>query len=324
MINCINKNYGLNITRLTRLPWGADINAAAYKAEAQNGRTYFLKVKYGPHSDSTIELISLLKASGIEQVISPIRTVENKLTQLFENATLILYPFVERKNGFDQPLTDAQWITLGRVLRRIHEFKVPPAIKQQIRQENYSPQYHDAVRSLDTHLVQHSNGDETAKKTRALLKERKPIIDRLVERAEFLSEKVRKQSPEYVLCHSDIHAGNILIGDSLYIIDWDDPIMAPRERDLMFIGGGVANVWNQPREEALFYKGYGEITLNKDALAYYRHERIVVDIAEYAQALLFTNSGGADRINMYNQFLDQFAPGGVVDIAFKTDEGSNG
>lgn len=32
------------------------------------------------------------------------------------------------------------------------------------------------------------------------------------------------------------------------IVDWDEPIMAPKERDLMFIGGGVANVWNDPSE----------------------------------------------------------------------------
>ncbi len=26
--------------------------------------------------------------------------------------------------------------------------------------------------------------------------------------------------------------------DALYIVDWDNPILAPKERDLMFIGGG--------------------------------------------------------------------------------------
>ena len=41
----------------------------------------------------------------------------------------------------------------------------------------------------------------------------------------------------------------------LYIVDWDAPIMAPKERDLMFIGGGVANVWNNPHEEDCFIKG---------------------------------------------------------------------
>jgi hypothetical protein len=46
------------------------------------------------------------------------------------------------------------------------------------------------------------------------------------------------------LCHSDIHAGNILIdvNDDFYIVDWDNPILAPKEHDLMFIGGGQRGV----------------------------------------------------------------------------------
>jgi len=89
----------------------------------------------------------------------------------------------------------------------------------------------------------------------------------------------------------------------------------------MFIGGGVANVWNNLREEDFFYKGYGKTKINMAMLAYYRHERIVEDIAEYGQALLLTPAGGEDRPEMYKQFMDMFEPNGVVDIAFKTDEG---
>ena len=107
---------------------------------------------------------------------------------------------------------------------------------------------------------------------------------------------------------------------NIYIVDWDDPIMAPKERDLMFIGGGVANVWNKPHEEVLFYKGYGKTEVNKAILAYYRHERIVEDIALYGQDLLLTTAGGENRLEMYKHFIAMFEPRGVVDIAFKTDE----
>ena len=126
-----------------------------------------------------------------------------------------------------------------------------------------------------------------------------------------------------MLCHSDIHGGNVLIDESgsIFIVDWDDPIMAPKERDLMFIGGGVANVWNNPREEEFFYKGYGKTAIDRLILAYYRHERIVEDIAEYGQALLLTTAGREDRLEMYKQFIGMFEPNGVVDIAFKTGEG---
>ena len=74
---------------------------------------------------------------------------------------------------------------------------------------------------------------------------------------------------------------NVLLdgNESIYIVDWDDPIMAPKERDLMFIGGGVANVWNKLYEEQLFYEGYGLTDINTTISAYYRNERIVQDIA---------------------------------------------
>jgi len=106
----------------------------------------------------------------------------------------------------------------------------------------------------------------------------------------------------------------------IYIVDWDEPIMAPKERDLMFIGGGVGNVWNKPLEEKLFYKGYGKTEINPTNLAYYRHERIVEDIAIYSQELLLTTAGGKNRPEMYRHFIAMFEPQGVVDIAFKTDE----
>ncbi len=154
------------------------------------------------------------------------------------------------------------------------------------------------------------------------MKQHAASIHRLVERAGQLAQKLQKESPEFVLCHSDIHGGNLMmdVNDAIYIVDWDGPIMAPKERDLMFIGGGVANVWNQPHEEDLFYKGYGKTEVNREILAYYRHERIVQDIAEYGNQLLLTTAGGQDRLQSYKHFVAQFEPRGVVEIAFKTDE----
>lgn len=97
------------------------------------------------------------------------------------------------------------------------------------------------------------------------------------------------------------------------MVDWDEPMMAPKERDLTFIGGGVANVWNQVHEEQSFYRGYGRTEVNLTILAYYRHERIVEDIAIYGHALLLTRAGEEDRSEMYKQFIDMFKPHGVTD-----------
>ena len=323
LIDCLNTNYDIAVTKLVFLPLGADMNASVYKAETGDGPSYFIKLKHGHHYDISITILALLQASGIQQIIPPIKTIAGKLTQRINDFTLIVYPFIDGQNGFCCDLKDGQWVTLGQVLRQVHEFDVPPSVKDRMRKEVYSSKWREAVRSLDVLIDTNLTGDETALKLQAFMKEKKAVIHRLVDRAESLSQKIQEQSPEFVLCHSDIHGGNVLIDENgaIYIVDWDDPMMAPKERDLMFIGGGVANIWNHPREEEFFYKGYGKTEINKLILAYYRHERIVEDIAEYGQALLLTTSGGEDRPEMYKQFMGMFEPGGVVDIAFKTDEG---
>ncbi len=323
IIDCLKANYGIAVTLLTLLPIGADMNASVYKAETQGNQSYFVKLKRGHRYDTSVAILALLQASGIQQIIPPIKTTNGELTQHISDSTLIVYPFVNGQNGFCYNLTDDQWIALGKVLKQVHEFDVPPSIKDLIRKEACSDKWRRAVRSLDAHIDENLNGDEAALKLRSFMREHRAVIHHLVDRSEALSQKITEQSPEFVLCHSDIHGGNVLIDkrDSIFIVDWDDPIMAPKERDLMFIGGGVANVWNNPREEEFFYKGYGKTQINRVILAYYRHERIVEDIAEYGQALLLTTVGNKDRLERFKQFRDMFEPNGVVDIAFKTDEG---
>jgi spectinomycin phosphotransferase len=323
IIHCLNASYGIAATVLTLLPLGADMNASVYKAETQNSQSYFVKVKRGHRYDMSVAILPLLQASGIQQIIPPIKTANGELAQRVNDFTLTVYPFVSGQNGFCYNLTDNQWIALGKVLRQVHEFDVPSSVKDLIRKETYSDKWRKAVRSLYSHVDGILNGDEVTLKLQSFMREHRAAIHHLVNRAEALSQMIQEQSPEFVLCHSDIHGGNVLVDESgsIFIVDWDDPIMAPKERDLMFIGGGIANIWNNPREEEFFYKGYGKTEINQAILAYYRHERIVEDIAEYGQALLLTSDGGGDRLEMLEQFKGMFEPNGVVDIAFKTDEG---
>lgn len=322
LINCLNINYAIATTTLTLLPFGADMNASTYKAETADGASYFVKLKRGHHYDISVTILALLQSSGIKQIIPPIKTIDGKLVHYIDDFTLTVYPFIDGQNGFCYNLTDDQWVVLGKLLRQVHEIDVPSSIKDRIRKENFTSKWREIVRSFDVHIEGELIGDATTSKLQAFMKEHRRVINRLVDRAECLSKIVKEQSLEFVLCHSDIHAGNVLIDENstIYIVDWDESIMAPKERDLMFIGGGVANTWNDSLEEKSFYKGYGKTKINMLALAYYRHERIVEDIAEYGQALLLTTAGtNEDRIEMYKQFLDMFEPNGVVDIAFKTD-----
>lgn len=321
-MDCLTTDYGIKVAWLRFLPLGADPNASVYKVLSQDQQSYFVKLKRGHHHDISVTLLDLLHDAGIQQIIPPVKTIQGRPTQHIGDFTLILYAFVEGRDAFNCSLTESQWVTLGKVLRQVHEFDVPLSVQGWIRRETYSPKWRQIVRSLYVQMEGDQSDDETARKLLSFMKEHRAEIHRLVDRAEQLAQKIQEQWPEHVLCHSDIHGGNVLIdgNGAIYIVDWDEPIMAPKERDLMFIGGGVANVWNDPGEENFFYKGYGKTEVNRIILAYYRHERIVEDIAIYGQQLLLTTAGGEDRLEMCRQFIDMFQVQGVVDIAFKTEE----
>lgn len=319
IIDCLKINYGIEIDSLTRLSLGADIDALVYKAQTHTTLSYFVKVKYGHHVDISTMIVEMLHNAGIQEIIPVVKAINGQKTQQIDDFTLTVFPFVNGQDGFNRDLRDDQWYRLGKVMRQIHEVKVPFEIGAKIRRESYSSKWREIVRSLYPLIESELNGDTIAIQMMTFMKQNLAIIHRLVDRAEQLAQLVQDQSFQDALCHADLHGGNILIdeNDRFYIVDWDDPILAPKERDLMFIGGGVGNIWNKQHETDLFYKGYGEIDVNMTLLAYYRHERILEDIAVYAQHLLLSSAGGEDRMKWYQDFIDQFIPEGVVDIALR-------
>lgn len=323
IISSLNRDFGLQVVGLTFLPLGADSNASLYKAQALDQRSYFVKLKRGHHHDTGVTIAEYLHQAGVQQVILPVKTIKGELTQTIEDLMLIVYPFIKGQNGFNNTLTDNQWIKFGRTLRQIHQLNLPSSIEKLVRRETYSPKWREALRSLYRDLETVLPLDDIALELSKFLKNNRSTIHQLADRAEQLSKELQNQPTKFVLCHSDIHGGNVMMDgeDTIYIVDWDDPIMAPKERDLMFIGGGVGNVWNKPHEEELFYKGYGTAEVNATVLSYYRHERIVEDIVLFSQALLFPTAADGDRPEMYKQFTAMFEPKGVVDIAFQTDNG---
>ncbi len=72
--------------------------------------------------------------------------------------------------------------------------------------------------------------------------------------------------------------------DHVWLIDWDDAVLAPCERDLMFIldGGVLANAAVSSQEQAWFFDGYGAFDVDSARLAYYRCTRALVDVADPA------------------------------------------
>lgn len=322
---CLRDQYGLHVTEIAFLPIGNDVDTAVYRVVADDVTPYFLKLRSwlrSGHFDATaVAIPRFLHEQGIAQIIAPITTRDGQLWARLDSFAVILFPFIAGHNGFAAPLSDRQWIDLGIALHRLHMMRVPPTLSTTIPQETYAPRWRDRVKTLQTRVDEEMFAEPIAVQMAAFLHAKREEISHMVARADALGDALRAQPPELVLCHADIHAANVLIGmdDAPYIVDWDTVTFAPKERDLIFIGGGVGGAWNSAREEALFYRGYSQTEINALALAYYRYEWIIEDIAEYGERLLLTDNAGADRTIGLSKFREQFGPNRVVEIAYRTD-----
>jgi spectinomycin phosphotransferase len=319
IISRLQEEYGFRVTSLTFLPLGADMGTAVYRVVAEDKTACFLKLRKG--FDETSVLVPLfLKSRGIKEILAPFETKSKQGWTNFGEYKMILYPFIEGKNGFETELSDDLKRTLGAVLKGIHSAQLPPEIKKRIPQETFSPKFRESMKSFQEQAESQTYDEHVAARLAEFIKSKRNKINHLIERAEQLASEIQAGPVDFVLCHTDIHGGNMLIGENgdFYIVDWDAPVLAPKERDLMFIGGGIDEIWKSKRDEAVFYEGYGETEINFSVLAYYRYQRIIEDLVAYCEQLLLSNEGGADREQGYRWFTGNFEPGQTIEIADTT------
>jgi spectinomycin phosphotransferase len=153
------------------------------------------------------------------------------------------------------------------------------------------------------------------------------LIEHLLGRAEDLGKQLQARRFKNVLCHADIHAANILVSEDarIYLIDWDGPLLAPKERDLLFVVGSRIGRPVEAREEALFFEGYGAVPIDRTALAYYRYERAIDDMGEMGQRV-FLDTYQSEEAKAYEaaRLCSQFEPGKIVESALQADRDRGG
>ena len=320
VVECVRAWWGLPAAGVGFLALGADKDAAVYRVEA--GDRYFLKLRRGGVAEPGLAVARFLADRGVREVIGAIPTRDGPLWAEVDGYAAVLYPFVEGGNAFECEMSDRHWVEFGAALRAVHAAELPPALAGRVPRQSYAPLWRDATLGFLVTARQGVPEEPVAARLAELLTAQAEQIRHLVARAESLARVLRDRPPRLVLCHSDIHAGNVLItrAGTLHLVDWDEPVFAPRERDLMFVGGGVGGIWHSQRETELFYRGYGPVEVDPVALAYCRYERIVRDIAEFCQELFRTEGGIANRERRLQKLAQAFLPGDVIDIAVRTED----
>jgi spectinomycin phosphotransferase len=320
IVAALRASFGIRVAALVLLPVGNDADSWAYRVQAAPGPDWFLKLRSGANPTRGAAVPGYLHRHGVPGVLAPLTTGTGSPYVLVDRFALALYPMLEVRVGAEGGLSPAQWRQLGAVVRRVHAVPVTPELRALVGREAFRPTRRELLAELEARLA--SPDDPVAGELAGFWRAHRDIIGRLIQRADVLGRRLARGSFPQVLCHADLHTWNVLVdGDQRpWLVDWDEAIMAPRERDLMFVVGGIARDLVRPGDTGRFLQGYGDTRVDPRLLAYYRAAWAVQDIAAYAeQVLLAPGYGEAGRRAAVEGFKDLFAPGNIVDLARASD-----
>ena|SRR5690349_10966343 len=318
LIDALRAEYLIPVTGVAFLPVGNDPSAWSYRVDTEDRNTFFLKIRTELENPAGFLVPRFLSDCGVEQVLAPLLTKNQELWCGVEDFFFILYPFLKGIEAMESGMSDAQWNELGRTLKRIHATQLPPSLSRSVQREPFIPKWGTYVREVHKRVVEEEFDDPYQKELALCWKDRYEVIQTLIERTETIGSHLRQTDPKLVLCHADIHTANILLtpDQKMFIVDWDGTLLAPKERDLMFVleGDTICR-----REEQIFLDGYGDTAWNPLILAYYRYEWCIQEIGDYGKRVFSKNDvGERTRRDALAGFMQLFSPADVVEAALKT------
>ena len=314
----IHKEYGFSVANMEILNSGFDANTMVFKASSTEQKDYFLKMRSKYFSETCINIpFWLSKKAGLANIIEPIETMDKKLYVKTSSSYIMMYPYINGKSGWDVTLTKEQFIEFGRFMYKLHSVKLPNDCLETIPVDKYNRRHTETVRKYLKNKKRPLHNDSVIMDFCTALEANRNAINEIIQ---YLENTVETSREKICLCHGDINAGNLLLSENdLYIVDWDTLVLASREKDLMYIGGGIGNKWNNSDDIECFYKGYGqEIEIDKNLIKYHRCKRIIQDIFYFVKEINDLKYGNERRNDVLRVFKSFFEPKNVVEMALKT------
>jgi len=317
----LRERYGVAAVSVEPVPGGQDVEARVYRVETNAAAgPYLVKVRpAGAARDVAAAVTRYLHDTGVPHVVAPLRARAG--TSPETGSSMTVAPFLDGRTGVDAGLSDRHWRELGAFARRLHATVLPPSLSGVLGRETYRPTEVDLARRMDAVVVERSFSEQSARDLASLWRTRRGLILEIADRTEQLGRRLERRALPLVLCHADLHTWNVLIdaSDELWVVDWDEAVLAPKERDLMFVVGGIGAGLVSAQATKSFFAGYGDTTVDPLALAYYRHAWAIQDIAGYAERVLVAPSvTDEQRAEAARIFTSLFARGEIVEISARS------
>jgi spectinomycin phosphotransferase len=309
---CLPDQYDLGLVTLEFLPLGHDYDAGVYRAVSERGTAHLLKVTSRPLYEPRCLVPRYLNDQGIASVVAPIRTRSGALWTVLSDWTVIVYPWISGDSSLTG-MTNEQWKQVGSIFKQIHQVMLPPVGFESLRKETFDPrEYIQWVHAFETQHAHAEGGGATQHALRSSWVAHQSTIHMVLTSLEKLAGVLRSRTLPSVICHGDLHARNLIRdrADRLFVIDWDEVMLAPKERDFIFVRHPHA---------AAFWEGYGQAEIDWVALTYFLWERVVQDLIECSRNVWFREDWGEESRLEAIQLLDVILAQdrGHIDAAYR-------
>lgn len=320
--DCLTREYGIHVKSIAFMPLGADANTIIYKVESDKGEMYLLKIRTGDFDETSVLVPYYLHEQKVEHIIAPVLTQDLKPYYFDGTDYFTLYSFVDTLEISKDQFIEDNKVALGALMRKIHRLEIPNSIKSKVKKYEFSSKWSESlIHSIDK-IQETTFNNQLAIELVEFIKEKDDVIRTLINYSQELIGELSLASEEFVLCHGDLHFWNLLIDKQnyLYLIDWDTVILAPKERDLMFIGSKIDDLWNTRQDIDLFYEGYGMTEINKLVQDYFRADRIIEDLAIMCDSICFSSMSEEDKCQTLGFFKANFQSNNTIEVVLGGDK----
>lgn len=326
LIERIRADFGVRLDSIAQVFGGQDSDAAVLHAVTIDGASLAVKVSRSLRVGGllTSALLSANVSSGIP-VPLPARSGEPY--SVVAGRRLSLTPWIVGRGAYEAGMSAHQWRSFGALLSRVHAAQIPGPAADELPSEDYRTPAAAVVRAIDERIRDRSSGKSPAGQDEApryaLTREwttARDSLARIFENIDDLGDELQASSAPTVVCHGDAHIGNVLLDedDNIWLLDWDELVLAPRERDLMFVLEGVlTDAPVSAEQQKWFFDGYGHATIDPVLLAYYRCSWAMQDVADFA-ARVFDLDDAPESNQALRFFRSVVSPAGIVALAVES------
>ena len=315
----VAQDFGLTLVSAVPVGHGADAAAQLWRATTVDGAAYAVKLS-GGGTPAGLLVPARLARRGVPGIVTPLTTRDGQVYAVHEGRRLTVVPWASDERAPAGDMRPAHWRRYGRALAATHAVPVTDELATLPREDHTHAAVGAATRRTDRRLraVDGRTADRWSRQVAQRWREAAADIATLLDRVDRLGAELRELPADLVLCHGDPHLGNLLLGPDgqVWLVDWDDAVLAPRERDLMFVfGGGPAFAPPTGVDEAAFLAGYGPVRPDPLRLAYHLGVRALDDIWSWAADVADASLPEADRVRALAIVDGLLSPVGLVSLA---------